>query len=149
MFDWSQEEIADKVGKSRPAVANSMRLLLLPKEVQQELARGKLPVGQARALLGLEAGASVLAAAREVMAKGLSTRQTERLVRRLKLGRRRRKDTVSDPDLRSLVEGLQRSLGTKVRLVHRVKSGRGKIEIDYYSAADLERIIQVMAGKGG
>lgn len=149
MFDWSQEKIGDKVGKSRPAVANSMRLLLLPKEVQQELARGKLPVGQARALLGLEAEALVLAAAREVMAKGLSTRQTERLVRRLKLGRRRRKDTVSDPDLRSLVEGLQRSLGTKVRFVHRVKSGRGKIEIEYYSAADLERIIQVMAGKGG
>lgn len=146
MFDWSQEEIADKVGKSRPAVANSMRLLFLPKEVQQELARGKLPVGQARALLGLEAETLVLAAAREVMAKGLSTRQTERLVARLKLGRRKRKEgSTSDPNLRSLIEKLQRSLGTKVRIVRGARSGKGKIEIEYYSAADMQRIIGIMS----
>ncbi|MFQ5902804.1 MAG: ParB/RepB/Spo0J family partition protein [Candidatus Binatia bacterium] len=144
-LDWSQEEIANRVGKSRPAVANSMRLLLLPMEVQQEVARGRLPVGQARALLGLEGGTLILAAAREVIAKGLSTRETERLIRRLKSGRRRRRETsISSPDLRSLIEGLQRSLGTKVRLVQKARSGRGRIEIEYYSAADLERIVQMM-----
>ncbi len=144
-WDWSQEEIADRVGKSRPAVANTMRLLLLPKEVQQEVARGRLPVGQARALLGLDREALILAAAREVIAKGLSTRETERLIGRLKLGRgRKREVSISDPDLRSLIEDLQRSLGTKVRLVHRAKSGRGRIEIEYYSAADLGRIVQMM-----
>ena len=149
-FELSQEEIAQKVGKSRPAVANCMRLLLLPKEVQQEVTRGKLPAGQARALLGLENEALVLAAAREVITKGLSTRETERLGARLKSGRKRRRETaLSDSNLRSLVEQLQRSLGTKVRLVHRGGSGRGKVEIEYYSLADLERIIQMMTGGRG
>jgi len=146
----SQEEIAQKVGKSRPAVANSMRLLSLPKEVQREIARGKLPVGQARALLSLEGETSILSAARLVIAKGLSTRETERLIKRLKVSRRGRREAPgSDPDLRSLVERLQRSLGTKVRLIQRAKAGRGKIEIEYYSTDDLERIIQVMGGNKG
>src|SRR3989304_4055144 len=127
-FELSQEEIAQKVGKSRPAVANCMRLLLLPKEVQQEVTRGKLPAGQARALLGLENEALVLAAAREVITKGLSTRETERLVARLKSGRKRRKreTSLSDSNLRSLVEQMQRSLGTKVRLRHRAGLGPRK-----------------------
>ena len=144
-FGWGQEEIAVRVGKSRPAVANCMRLLSLPREIQDEVARGKLPAGQARALLGLEREAVMLAAAREVIAKGLSTRETERLVRRLKLGRRERREaSLSNPDLRSLIEKLQRSLGTKVRLIHRASSGKGKIVIEYYSSVELERIIQAM-----
>ena len=146
-FNLSQDEIAQRVSKSRPAVANSVRLLLLPKEVQQGVAGGKLPAGQARALLGLESEALMLAAAREVIAKGLTTRETERLVTRLKAGRRRRREWAnSDPDLRSLIERLQRALGTKVRLLHQARSGRGKIVIGYYSSADLERIIQAMTG---
>ena len=146
-FNLSQEEIARKVGKSRPAVANSMRLLLLPKEVQEEVAQGRLAAGQARALLGLESATLILAAAREVIAKGLSTREAERLVGRFKSARKRhRGGQISDPDLRSLVEKLQRSLGTKVHLLHRAGSGRGKVEIEYYSLADLDRIIQMMTG---
>ncbi len=141
-FGWGQEETASKVSKSRPAVANSTRLLLLPAEVQQEVARGKLPVGQARALLGLERAAKIIAAAREVMAKGLSTRETERLVNRLKSGRRRKVDRSQlDPNLNSLIEGLQRWLGTKVRLLHQTKSDKGKLQIEYYSKADFNRII--------
>ena len=137
----------DIVEKSRPAVANSMRLLLLPREVQQEVAGGKLPAGQARALLGLEGEALILATAREVIAKGLTTRETERLVTRLKAGRRRRRELAnSDPDLRSLIERLQRTLGTKVRLLHQARSGKGKIVVEYYSSADLERVIQAMTG---
>lgn len=144
-FKLGQDEIAQKVAKSRPAVANSMRLLLLPREVQQEVAGGKLPAGQARALLGLEGEALILATAREVIAKGLTTRETERLVMRLKAGRRRRRELAnSDPDLRSLIERLQRALGTKVRLLHQARSGKGKIVVEYYSSADLERIIQAM-----
>ncbi len=145
-FRWSQEEIAERVGKSRPAIANSVRLLLLPKEVQQQVAQGELPAGQARALLGLQAEPLILAAAREAIAKGLSTRETEKLVRRLKLGRRRKKETwVADPNLRSVIEELQRALGTKVRLIPRGKSARGKIEIEYYSFDDLERIVDRIA----
>jgi ParB family chromosome partitioning protein len=141
-FGWGQEETASKVGKSRPAVANSIRLLLLPAEVQQEVALGKLTMGQARALLGLERAAKIIAAAREVMAKGLSARETERLVNQLKSGRRRKIDRPQlDPNLNSLIEDLQRWLGTKVRLIRQAKSDKGKLQIEYYSKADFDRVI--------
>ncbi|MGH7829797.1 MAG: ParB/RepB/Spo0J family partition protein, partial [Candidatus Binatia bacterium] len=92
-------------------------------------------------LLALEREALIISAAREIIAKGLSTRETERLVRRLKSGRRKRREGILDPDLRSLIERLQRSLGTKVRLMQSGRPGRGKIEIEYYSNIDFERIV--------
>ena len=145
-FHWSQEEMADKVGKSRPAIANSLRLLTLPTEVQQELTAGNLPAGQARALLGLHTEPLILSACREVIAKGLSTRETEKMVRNLLIGRKRRRQLpLVDPDLKSVVENLQRSLGTRVRLLPKARSTKGKIEIEYYTLADLERIIQVIS----
>jgi ParB family transcriptional regulator, chromosome partitioning protein len=141
-FTWSQEEVAEKVGKSRPTVANALRLLSLPAEVQQEVAAGNLPAGQARALLGLQGEAVIMTAYRQVIAQALSTRETEKLVRNLKLGRRRRRESPAvDPDLRSLVEGLQRALGTKVRVLPKGRTDKGKLEIEYYTLADLERII--------
>jgi ParB family chromosome partitioning protein len=144
-FHWSQEEMAEKVGKSRPAIANALRLLSLPREVQQEITAGNLPAGQARALLGLHSEPSILSACREVIAKGLSTRDTEKLVRNLTFGRKRRRQiSLIDPDLRSIVEDLQRLLGTRVRLLPKARSTRGKIEIEYYSLPDLDRIIQTI-----
>jgi len=144
-FQWSQEEMAEKVGKSRPAIANAIRLLSLPAEVQQEVSAGKLPAGQARALLGLHTEPLIIATCREVIAKGLSTRETEKLVRNLLIGRKRRRSLpVMDPDLKSIVENLQRCLGTRVRLLPRARSAKGKIEIEYYSSADLDRIVQAM-----
>lgn len=145
-FQWSQEEMAEKVGKSRPAIANSMRLLTLPHEVQQEIAAGNLPAGQARALLALQSEPLIASACREVIAKGLSTRETEKLVRYLKLGKRRRREASLDPNLRSVVEEMQRALGTRVRLLPKSRSSRGKIEIEYYSLPDLERIIHAITG---
>lgn len=145
-FHWSQEEMAEKVGKSRPAVANAMRLLALPEEVQQEVASGNLPAGQARALLGLQTEAMIVTACREVIGKALSTRETEKLVRSLKLGRRpKRQAPGMDPDLQSLMEELQRALGTKVRIIPKARSNKGKIEIEYYTLADLDRIIESVA----
>jgi len=143
-FHWSQEEMAEKVGKSRPAITNSMRLLSLPTEVQQEVSSANLPAGQARALLGLHSEPLILSACREVIAKGLSTRDTEKLVRVLTSGRKRRRVPLVDPDLRSVVEELQRLLGTRVRLLPKARSARGKIEIEYYSLPDLDRIIQTI-----
>ena len=144
-FQWSQEEMAEKVGKSRPAIANSLRLLALPAEVQHELSVGNLPAGQARALLGLHTEPLILSACREVIAKGLSTRETEKMVRQLIVGRKRRHAVpIVDPDLKSLVEELQRSLGTRVRLLPKARSAKGKIEIEYYTVADLARIIQTI-----
>lgn len=145
-FQWSQEEMAERVGKSRPAIANSMRLLALPQDIQQEIAAGNLPAGQARALLALQSEPLMVSACREVIAKGLSTRETEKLVRSLKSGKRRRREASLDADLRSVVEEMQRALGTRVRLLPRSRSAKGKIEIEYYSLADLERIIHTITG---
>jgi ParB family chromosome partitioning protein len=144
-FHWSQEEMAEKVGKSRPAIANAIRLLALPAVVQQEISAGTLPAGQARALLGLHTEPLIISVCREVIAKGLSTRETEKMVRQLILGRRRRRSIpLLDPDLKSIVEELQRLLGTRVRLLPRARSAKGKIEIEYYSQSDLDRIIQTI-----
>jgi ParB family chromosome partitioning protein len=149
-FGRTQEEIADRLGKSRPTIANSIRMLQLPLEIQKEVADGKLAAGQARALLGLEREAIMLSAARVVITKGLSTRETERLVRRLKSVKRERGGAVpTDVNLTSLIEDLQRYLGTKVRLAHKVKTGKGKIEIDYYSKEDFDRILGMMMGNAG
>ncbi|HEU4344168.1 MAG TPA: ParB/RepB/Spo0J family partition protein [Candidatus Binatia bacterium] len=146
-FHWSQEEMAEKIGKSRPAVANALRLLSLPAEVQQEVAAGNLAAGQARALLGLQTQPLILSACREVIAKGLSTRETEKLVRHLTLGRKRRRAIpIIDPDLRAVVENMQRALGTRVRLLPKARSMKGKIEIEYYSIEDLNRIVHTIAG---
>lgn len=145
-FRWSQDEVAEKIGKSRPAIANALRLLSLPPEVQQEVVAANLAAGQARALLGLHTEALIVSACREVIAKGLSTRDTEKLVRHLTTGRRRRRQAIIDPDLRAVVENMQRVLGTRVRLLPRVRSTKGKIEIEYYSAADLDRIVQTITG---
>jgi ParB family chromosome partitioning protein len=142
-FGFTQEQISDKVGRSRPAVANSMRLLLLPEEVQNEVSAGKISAGQARALLALERESLILAAAREVITNGLSTRDTERLVRRVKHSRKRRRESPTlEPDFQGLAEKLQKWLGTKVRLTHHASTGKGKIEIEYYSPMDLDRISQ-------
>jgi ParB family chromosome partitioning protein len=144
-FHWSQEVMAEKVGKSRPAIANALRLLTLPSEVQTEVVGGNLPAGQARALLGLHTEPLIISACREVIAKGLSTRETEKMVRHLLVGRKRRQRApLIDPDLKSIVEELQRSLGTRVRLLPTARSAKGKIEIEYYTNADLERIIQTI-----
>ena len=144
-FHWSQEEMAEKVGKSRPAIANSLRLLSLPAEVQREVSDGHLPAGQARALLGLPTEALIVSASREVIARGLSTRETEKMVRLLITGRKRRRAApLLDADLKAVVEGLQRALGTRVRLIPKPRTSKGKIEIEYYAIADLDRIIQTI-----
>ena len=144
-FHWTQEEMADKVGKSRPAIANAMRLLALPAMVQQEVVVGNLPAGQARALLGLHTEPLIVSACRDVIAKGLSTRETEKMIRHLISGRRRRRLVLLvDPDLKAIVEEMQRLLGTRVRLLPMARSAKGKIEIEYYSQGDLERIIQTI-----
>lgn len=145
-FHLTQEQVAEKVGRSRSAVANSLRLLSLPDQIKEHVAGGKLAAGQARALLGLNDKSMLPAAAREVMGKDLSTRDTEALVRRLNKPRRTKSSDRLDPDLSNLVETLQRRLGTRVRLMHRARDDKGKLEIEYYSQDDLERITDMMMG---
>ena len=147
-FNLTQEQVAERVGRSRSAVANSLRLLSLPDQIKEHVSRGDLAAGQARALLGLKDRSMMAAAAREVMARELSTRDTEVLVKRLNTPRRTRSDSRPDPDLAHLVETLQRRLGTRVRLMQRAGGDRGKLEIEYYSQDDLDRITSMMMGTG-
>ena len=145
-FHLTQEQVAEKVGRSRSAVANSLRLLSLPDQIKEHVAGGRLAAGQARALLGLNDRSVLPAAAREVMGKELSTGDTEALVKRLNKPRRVKPADRLDPDLSNLVETLQRRLGTRVRLMHRTSDDKGKLEIEYYSQDDLERITDMMMG---
>jgi len=147
-FNLTQEQVAERVGRSRSAVANALRLLSLPDAIKEHVSSGGLAAGQARALLGLRDRSMMAAAAREVMARDLSTRDTEALVKRLNGPRRTKTDNRLDPDLANLVETLQRRLGTRVRLMHRSRDDKGKLEIEYYSQRDLDRITSMMMGTG-
>lgn len=139
-FGLSHEEIAKRVGKSRTAVTNTLRLLQASKAVRQAVLDGSISEGHARALLGLPGETAQDAALRIVQRDALSVRQTEALVRKLS-GRRpaRKPPPQTEPDLRALQERLQSSLGTKVTLKHGRKGG--SLTIHYYSDEELEALL--------
>jgi len=146
-FDLSQEEVAKRVGKDRSTVANALRLLRLPRSVQQDVMTGRLSMGHARALLPLEGGNRLQEARDQVVKRQLSVRQAEELVKRLKsAGPMAVRRPAVDPELGEMAAGLQRRLGTQVRIVPKGGSGKGgKIEIAYYSAEELERLLEWFA----
>jgi len=137
----TQDAVAQAVGKDRATVANYVRLLQLPSEVQAELGAGRMAMGHARALLGLDAGAQ-RRAAREVVARGLSVRETEALVRRIAHASDPARPTGGAPPLdvhtRAAQDRLRVALGTRVRIVRRGKQGR--IEINFTSEPELQRL---------
>jgi ParB family transcriptional regulator, chromosome partitioning protein len=141
-FHLKQDQIADAVGKDRASVANFLRLLKLPDEVRAEVAAGTLSMGHARALLGLAGEDDQRRMARDVIARGLSVRETESLVKKLADG----EATPSEPapakpvdvHTRAAEERLRLVLGTRVRIVRH--GTRGKIEIDFVSEEELIRI---------
>ena len=141
-FGLSHEEISKRVGKSRTAVTNTMRLLDLPDVVQQAVRKNQVSMGHARALLALPNIKAQSSALQTILTQELNVRQTEALVNKFK-GKKRpkppKKDTKS-PELKSLEEELQSSLGTKVRLT-RSKSGKGTITIHYYSDEEFNTLI--------
>jgi len=137
----TQEAIAERVGKNRTSVANTMRLLGLPAEVQELVRADQLSEGHARALLGLNGKREQLVLARRIAGRGLSVRDTERIVRQMSEpggGARRGAGPKLSPLLTTIVEEMQRALGTKVTLTGSEK--KGSLRIDYYSADDLTRI---------
>jgi len=145
-FAFSQEALASRVGRARSTVANTLRLLELHEAVQDAIANGAITEGHARALGGLDTDAQprVLPT---VVDDGLSVRQTEELVRRLREPREpaaARPETTSDPDVERVEEDLRRSLGTKVRLTRTRRGGR--IVIDYYGDDELARLYQRLVG---
>jgi ParB family chromosome partitioning protein len=150
-FGLTQEEVADRIGKSRPAVANCLRLLALPAEVQEAVSSGALSEGHARALLAVrEDPARLYEICQEVAKKGLSVRETEELARKsspVASGRPRRRhapEYESDPLLQTATERIQESLATKV-VVTRRSSGGGTIAIHYHDDEELSRLMEAIA----
>lgn len=138
----TQEEVAKRVGKDRSTVANLLRLLKLPDEVQERILDGELSMGHARALLSLEDPEEQVRLCREIIKNGWSVRKVERIVRARREPKEDAKSKDKDPIIRDLEENLQRALGTAVRII---KGGRkGKIEIEFYSDRDLERLISLL-----
>lgn len=140
-FELTQQQVAEAVGKSRSSVTNLLRLLQLHKDVQRMLEHGDLEMGHARALLGLTE-TKQLVVARQVVAKGMSVRQTEALVRKEQENPAEQKTKpVKDPDIARLEAQLQASLGASVKIQHSAK-GKGKLEIGYSSLAELDGILR-------
>ncbi len=137
-LNYTQEDIAEKVGKDRASVANYLRLLNLPKEIQDSLASGSISMGHARALLSLENAKAQIALARKTIKNQLSVRQVEKTAQKLKDSPQKEKKRPPDPDLMALQEEFIRYLGTKVSLSG--NQNRGVIKIHYFSTEELNRI---------
>lgn len=147
----SQEEIGRRTGKDRTSIANIVRLLKLPKEVQLLVAERRLSMGHARAILGLPTADEQIHLAEKAVALGLSVRQVEAQVQEMTADRDKpahgaRKDSTQDPNVRAAAEELERALGTRVRIIE-LSDQRGRIEIEYYSQADLDRLYQQIIGE--
>jgi ParB family chromosome partitioning protein len=138
-FKLTQEDLARRVGKERSTITNYLRILGLPKELKQSLANGALNMGHAKALLSLERVRDQLQAAEAIVKKGLSVREAEALANRLKNPEKGKKARQSH-ELKALEEKLKKALGTKVIIAAKAKGGR--IVIEYYSAEDLDRILE-------
>ncbi|MDH7500597.1 MAG: ParB/RepB/Spo0J family partition protein [candidate division NC10 bacterium] len=142
----TQEEISRRVGKDRASIANILRLLHLPPPLKEDLANGRLTMGHARALLSLEGEARQLRARNLVVARGLSVRQTEELVQSEKKGRAKKgKGSTFNPHWKAIEEDLGRRLGTRVKVFK--GRGPGRVEIEFYSEKDLDRIWRLICGK--
>jgi ParB family chromosome partitioning protein len=145
-FELTQEEVAGKVGKSRAAVTNALRLLKLAPALQASVREGRLSVGHAKVILGLESAVQQQGAADRVVKDGLSVRQTEKLVARLvappaPAGGTVKAAAAKDPHLANLEGRLRERFGTKVQL--RYHLGKGAVEIQFFTDEDLERILQI------
>ena len=150
-YGLTQEEVSEKVGRSRPYIANMLRLLDLPEEVQDLLSSEKLTAGQARPLLGLGSDAEKISLARRIVKEGLSARQVEELARagKPKKAKEKEKDPISEY-LKAIEEKMGLSVGTKVRI--RVGKGknahRGTISISFKNDEEFQRIAELLDSQG-
>ena len=141
----SQEAVATAVGKDRATVANYLRLLRLPAEVRGEVAGGALSMGHARALLALPDDVAQRRVAREVIARSLSVRETEALVRKEVTPAPEPERPAADPNTRAAEDQLKLALGTRVRIVRSRRGGR--IEVDFANEAELQRLYEHLTGQ--
>ena len=152
-FGLTQEEIAIRVAKSRVAITNTMRLLKLDEQIQNMLIQGVISSGHARALLSLEDTMMQLKAAKEILDKKLSVRATEKLVKRMQkeVSGEKKEEKKKDETLaliyQNLEDRMKSVMGTKVS-IHNKDKNKGRIEIEYYSEAELERIVEMIESIG-
>jgi len=145
-FQVTQEKISEGLGKSRATIANTLRLLKLPYEIQDEIKKGRISFAHGRALLEIEDENRQRKITQEIISKGLSVRELENLIKsgRPKISRRKSAHVTREPRILVLEEELQNLLSTKVRISKNKK--RGHINIEFYSQEDLERITGVLRG---
>jgi ParB family chromosome partitioning protein len=151
-YGLTQDEIADELGKSRPAIANALRLLNLPDEVQKALHEGRISEGHARAILSIDGVENQMLAFEMIVQQGLSVRKAESLAKTLKKRKVSRETKAAeederDPNLIQLENALQMHFGTKVAIRRTPK--KGLIEIEFYTDEDLERILTLLRGPRG
>jgi ParB family chromosome partitioning protein len=144
-FGLTQDQAADRVGKSRSAVANFLRLRQLPEQIKGSIMDGDLSMGHARALLGTATSAQQNSVFRAIIAKGFSVRETERLIKRLKAEKEKPKKPISSSEQRyfsDVADDLSGRFGTKVQIKRRGQKGR--VEIEFYSNDDLDRLLSLL-----
>jgi ParB family transcriptional regulator, chromosome partitioning protein len=144
----SHEEIGQRTGKDRSTITNMLRLLRLPGDIQIMLAEKRLSMGHAKAILALPEEELQREVAEKAASQGMSVRQVEQLVQRMTQTREAKKpnEPEIDPNVKAAIRELENALGTKVRIIERAP-GKGRIEIDYYSNDDLDRIYSVIVGE--
>ena len=142
------EEIGQRTGKDRTTIVNAVRLLQLPQDLQQLVAERRLSAGHARCLVSLPTPDLQREVAERAVAQGWSVRQIERTTQRMLEGRKAKHvdEVDGDPNVKAAIQELERVLGTKVRIVEKAKQ-KGRIEIEYYSADDLDRIYTTIVGQ--
>lgn len=143
-YGLTQAEVSKSVGKSRPYITNALRLLKLPEEIREMLSEGKLTTGHARAIAGVSSKAEQIKIAEKVVKDGLSVREIEKLIKELSAPAKRpaKRKAEKNADVKRVEEDLKAVLGTKVNLAQNGK--KGKIEIEYYSREELERLIELL-----
>jgi ParB family transcriptional regulator, chromosome partitioning protein len=149
-FQLTQEQMAKRTGKERASVANFLRLLRLPVEIQGQVESGELSFGHARALLSLEDPETILKAAKKVTALSMSVRSTESYVQGIlnpesTASKGEQKENVVDPNVREVQETLQRALGLRVHIEDR--KGRGKVVIEYAKIEEFDRLLEMLGAK--
>jgi ParB family chromosome partitioning protein len=144
----SPEQVGQRTGKDRTTITNFLRLLQLPSDLQQLVAERRLSAGHARCLCSLPSVELQREVAEKAVAQGWSVRQIERTTQKMMEGRKpKHVDEVdTDPNVKAAIQELERVLGTKVRIVEKAKQ-KGRIEIDYYSTEDLDRIYTAIVGE--
>ncbi|MFC1516830.1 ParB/RepB/Spo0J family partition protein [Thermodesulfobacteriota bacterium] len=144
VFKLTQNQAAERVGKSRSALANILRLRQLPEEIKASIMDGTLSMGHARALLSADTSAQQNAVWRDILSKGLSVRQTEHLIKRLKTKKKPRQPVSSSEDIyfSNLSDDLSRHFGTKVQIKRRGQKGR--VELEFYNNEDLDRLLNLL-----